>query len=437
MSEGIHESGRQTDVATPESTHAVGFVASEGNSEALARAILRAKDHGYEVFVTNDGEYRGEALQFAERLGATVVELRANEPDDNALRQRLAIAAEKRGCSNLLVNLDVSNRVDYGRSERLLEQDTFCVDAATSEAASPEQPADTILVAIPAYNEELAIGSTIHKAQQYAPEVVVVDDGSSDSTATVARRAGATVIEHEENKGKGAAIQTVLDYAAGDEWEATVLLDGDGQHLPEDISAVVDPVLQSDADLVIGSRYLESEGDDETPLYRRFGQRVLDVLTTRSSGAEVTDSQSGFRALSPTAVEEMHVSTDGIGVESEMINDAAEKDIQMTEVPIDVRYDGIDGQTYNPLHHGLSVLVFLVQLVRDRHPLVFFGIPGATLLLFGALYGLDGILIYQNSGVFYPAKVLVAGFASILGTLGVFAGLVLNQTANMLAEVSQ
>jgi len=437
MSEGIHEHGRQTDVATPESTYAVGFVASEGNSEPLARAILRAKDQGYEVFVTNDGECHGEALHFAESLGATVVELRADEPDNNALRQRLAIAAEKRGCSNILVNLDVTDRVDYGRSERLLEEDEFCVDAATYESALPGHDTDNILVAIPAYNEELAIGSTIHKAQQYAPEVVVVDDGSSDSTAEVARRAGATVIKHEENKGKGAAIQTILDFATRDEWEATVLLDGDGQHLPEDIPAVVDPVLEEDADMVIGSRYLETDGDDETPLYRRFGQQVLDVLTTGSSGAEVTDSQSGFRALSSSAVEEMHVSTNGIGVESEMINDAAEKNIEMTEVPIDVRYDGIDGQTYNPLHHGLSVVVFLVQLVRDRHPLVFFGIPGAALLLFGVMYGLDGILIYQNSGVFYPAKVLVAGFASILGTLGVFAGLVLNQTANMLAEVSQ
>jgi hypothetical protein len=133
----------------------------------------------------------------------------------------------------------------------------------------------------------------------------------------------------------------------------------------------------------------------------------------------------------------MSLSTDGIGIESEMINDAAAKDFTMTGVPIDVRYDGIDGQTYNPLHHGLSVVVFLVQLVRDRHPLLFFGVPGIVLTLFGSFWGLDAILIYQASGTFYPAKALVAGFSSIIGVLGIFCGLILNQIAGMIANIEK
>lgn len=292
-----------------------------------------------------------------------------------------------------------------------------------------------ILVGIPAYNEEIAIGSVIHKCQEYGGDVVVVDDGSTDDTVEIAEAAGATVIEHETNKGKGRAVQTLFNYAQKQDIEALVLLDGDGQHLPTDIPAVAEPVLEGDTDMIIGSRYLESE--TETPVYRRLGQRVLDAFTFGSTGAKVTDSQSGFRALAPAAIERLTIRTDGMGVESEMIGSATESGLTIEEVPIDIRYEGVDGQTHNPLRHGLSVVVFLVQLVRDRHPLLFFGLPGAVLLLAGSLYGINGILIYQNTGEFYPAKIFGAGFLTVLGALGVFAGLVLNQISNMISELDQ
>ncbi|SFR87452.1 Glycosyl transferase family 2 [Halomicrobium zhouii] len=435
MSEGIHESGRQTDVAAPESTNAVGFVASEGNSEALARAILRAKDQGYEVFVTNDGESHGEALRFAETLGATVVELHADEPDDNALRQRLAIAAEKQGHSTLFVNLDVSERINYGRSEKLLEQDDFCVDAATHEPSKADSLLDNVLVAIPAYNESVAIGSVIHKTQRYVSEVLVVDDGSDDQTADIARRAGATVIEHEENRGKGTAVRTVLDYATEGDWKAVVLLDGDGQHYPEDIPEVVEPVLDGDADLVIGSRYVETASDDETPAYRRLGQRVLDVLTIGSGGATVSDSQSGFRALSANAATELDIRTDGMGVESEMLGDATKHELTVVEVPIDVRYEEVDGQTHNPLRHGVSVAVFVLQMIRDRNPLLFFGVPAVVLLVSGAGLMSYSAYLYQTYGAFHQWRFLISGFVLLLGTLSLFCGLVLSQVRNMVLRI--
>ncbi|SDM92879.1 Glycosyltransferase involved in cell wall bisynthesis [Halogranum gelatinilyticum] len=305
-----------------------------------------------------------------------------------------------------------------------------------SEAKTASQSQDAIVVVgIPAYNEEVGVGSTILAAQDYADKVVVVDDGSSDNTVSIARASGATVIIHDENKGKGAAVQTLFDHVRRTKCDAFVILDGDGQHHPRDIPRVVSPILEGESDLVIGSRYLDQNPDDETPLYRRFGQRVLDFLTAGSSGQNLTDTQSGFRAFAPTAVERLSITTSGMGVESEMIGDAVDKGLEIEEAPIDVRYEGVDGQTYNPLRHGLTVATFILQLIRDRHPLIFFGVPGVVLTVAGTLYGLDTILIYQVSGVFYPGKVLIAGFTTILGVLGVFVGLILNRISNMITEL--
>jgi glycosyltransferase involved in cell wall biosynthesis len=304
---------------------------------------------------------------------------------------------------------------------------TFDRDAATS----------SLLVGIPAYNEEVGIGSVVLAAQRFTDDVVVVDDGSSDRTVPIARESGATVIVHEENKGKGGAMRTLFDHAQRHGYETLVVLDGDGQHVPADIPQVVEPVLEGEADMVIGSRYLDGAGDDETPLYRRFGQKVLDHFTVGSADADITDTQSGFRALSATAIEELTITADGMSVESEMISDAVDRGLEIQEAPIDVRYEGIDGQTHNPLRHGLGVLHFLVTLVRDRHPLLFFALPGVLFTVGGALYGLDSILIYQSTGNFYPAKVLVSGFATILGVLGVFTGLTLNQVARMIDSIER
>ena len=305
------------------------------------------------------------------------------------------------------------------------------------EAATSPDSELGVMIGLPAYNEEVGIGSVVLAAAPFADEVVVVDDGSTDRTVEVAHSAGATVVEHGVNRGKGGAVKTLLEIAEERDAEALVLLDADGQHVPGDIPDVVRPITEGDADIVIGSRYLDSDKGDETPLYRRFGQRVLDVLTTGRSGLNLTDTQSGFRAFSPAAISALELSTDGIGVETEMIRDANTKELDVVEVPIDVRYEGIDGQTYNPLHHGLTVVTFVLQLIRDRHPLLFFTLPGLVLVFAGTLYGLDGILVYRATGEFYPAKVLVAGFLTVIGSLASFTGMMLNSLSNKLDDIGE
>lgn len=308
---------------------------------------------------------------------------------------------------------------------------------SVSDASKTVDRFSRVLVGIPAYNEAVGIGSTVLATTPYAGQVVVVDDGSSDDTARIAQLAGATVIKHETNQGKGAAIRTLINYARSVEYDTLVLLDGDGQHCSDDIPDVVGPVLTDGIDLVIGSRYLKKDTDEETPFYRRCGQRVLDTLTTASTGAMVTDSQSGFRALSPAAIESLSLTTDGMAVESEMIDDAIRKDLQIQEVPIEVRYDGVDGQTYNPLQHGLAVMSFLLKLIRDRHPIVFFGLPGGLLAGSGLVTILWTIQIYNQTGMLSASGTLLGGLATIIGVLGIFCGFILNRIAHMIVELRE
>ena len=410
-------------------TTAVGLIATKTNDEETVMSTRRAVRLGYDVFVVHPGIPHAESVRTAKRLGASLVNSADGPASVEALHAALIDAAEENDYSGIVVQTNPEQPIALERDERQKGRQT----AVNSD--SDGTGTEGIVVGIPAYNEEVGIGSTVLSAQRYAERVVVVDDGSSDETASIAEKAGATVIEHETNQGKGGAVQTLFDFSRTIAFDVLVLIDADGQHATRDIRAVAETVLVDDADLAIGSRYLSPSASDETPAYRRFGQKLLDYLTVHSSDVTLTDTQSGFRALSAETVETIRLRTKGIGIESEMVDQAARNELSIREVPIDVRYDGIDGQTYNPLHHGMVVALYLVQLVRDRHPLVFFGLPGLLFILAGSLYGMNAILIYQDTGKFYPSKVLVAGFVTILGVLGVFCGLLLNRITDLIRQV--
>lgn len=415
---------------------AVGLVVTDENNSVVGEAIVDALRHDLHVLVTANGS-ESEAMEFAEHLPVTVVDSDQSTAESHP-RDRLISAARNREFPGLIHHAVPSQPVDYEQSVTESQQSSqYCVSAVPAPNVSE---GSSVVAGIPAYNEAVAIGSVVLRAKEYSDEVLVIDDGSTDDTARIAEAAGATVLEHDENRGKGAAIRTLLDYVNPDRCDAVVLLDGDGQHVPDDIPEVIHPVLDDGADLVIGSRYLDGT-DSETPRYRRIGQRVLDfstnfldLLTNGKSRTQVNDSQSGFRALSPAAIEQISLTTDHFGVESEMIDSASRQGLEIREKPIEVQYDGIDGQTQNPFRHGLAIVVFILKLIRDRHPLLFFGMPGLFLTVIGVMYGMDSILIYQTTGRFYPAKALVSGFVTIIGVLGVFTGLVLNQIANIVAQ---
>ena len=162
---------------------------------------------------------------------------------------------------------------------------------------------ERILVMMPAYNEERNIRPSIETVRRDAPyaDVVVVDDGSHDQTARVAAEAGATVITLPVNLGIFDAIHTAFIYAHRMGYVAAVQVDADGQHQPSEIPVILGPVLAGQADVVIGSRYLEDRGY-RTPLSRRMGMLLFANVTSWLIGRRVTDTTCGFRAYSREAI---------------------------------------------------------------------------------------------------------------------------------------
>lgn len=298
-------------------------------------------------------------------------------------------------------------------------------------SSPPEPAARRVLVAIPCYNEGLTIGSLVLKARAHVDEVLVIDDGSSDDTAAIARLSGASVLVHERQQGKGAGVLDAMAYARERGYAVLVLIDGDGQHNPDEVPAVAAPVLEAGADLVIGSRFLGT--DAEIPLYRRFGQIVLNVFTNASSDFKSSDSQSGFRALSERALEASKTFvSEGYNVESDMIAFLSARDLAIVEVPISVRYEVPHKHKKNPITHGFGVLTNIASLIGARSPLLFFGTPGLVLLALGVVIDTWAIARFSATEQVPVLLSVVGGLFTVVGLLLIGAAIVLKSMSMLL-----
>ena len=288
-----------------------------------------------------------------------------------------------------------------------------------------------IIAAIPAYNEERFIGSVVLKTKKYVDEVIVIDDGSADATAEIARAAGAEVVKHSRNQGKGTALDTAFRVARKIKAKTLVLLDGDAQHNSAQIPLVLKPILQSESDVVIGSRFLGPKNN--IPKYRTLGQYILTLFTNVGSRTKVTDSQSGFRAFSRRAINIMNFRENGLSVESEMQFLINEKNLKVVEVPIDTKYE--DKAKRSPVAHGFGVLNRILKLAGERRPLLIFGVSGMIMFLVGIAIGIITLNIFVKTGGLAVGHTLLSVLLCILGALVAFMGIILNSMKNFLSEM--
>ena len=235
------------------------------------------------------------------------------------------------------------------------------------------------LCIIPVFNEENNIASIITKLSNIADTILVCNDGSTDLTSKIAEKMGAIVINHEKNLGYGAAIRSLFLKAKELDGEILVTFDADGQHRIEDINNVIRPIVNEEADLVIGSRFLD-ESEKEVPQYRKVGIKVITKITNASIKKQLTDSQSGFRAYSRKIISELNPSEMGMGVSTEILIKASIKNFRIVEVPIKVTYEG-DTSTHNPISHGSSVIISTIKYTSLQRPLTFYGIPSVIFLI--------------------------------------------------------
>ena len=286
-----------------------------------------------------------------------------------------------------------------------------------------------IIVAMPAYNEEKYIGSVVLQARQFASETIVVDDDSTDRTSKVAELAGASVILHQERKGKGTAIQSILTEARKIAPDVLVILDADSQHDPDEIPSLIEGISEG-FDLVIGSRKTQ-EGN--IPRYRRVGQNVLSYLTHILSRKKIADTESGFRAFSRKAIFEMELKETGFAVEAEMISEAAARNLKVKEVPISVIYTQ-NGSTMNPIRHGFGNLNRIMVMISEKRPLLFFGLGGSVFIAFGIVVGVTVVLDFFNSGILAAGTALVTIMLVTIGMLSIFTGIILNVLVKRISD---
>ena len=280
-----------------------------------------------------------------------------------------------------------------------------------------------ITVGIPAYNEEKNIAGIISRVKKYADSIIVCDDGSNDLTSEISEQLGAIVIKHSKNKGYGAAINSLFLKAKELESDVFLTFDADGQHRIEDIPVVSDPIIKNQVDVAIGSRFLDTKSE-EMPNYRKVGIKIITKITNLSIKEKLTDSQSGFRAYSKKALQEITPSDEGMGVSTEILIKASNLELKIAEVPIKVNYGG-DTSTHDPVSHGTSVILSTIKFTSIHNPLKFYGIPGIIFLIIGLIFVAWTIQIYAETQEIITNVSLIGIGSVVLGTILLITAVIL------------
>jgi len=217
---------------------------------------------------------------------------------------------------------------------------------------------------VPAYNESAKIAEVIADLKRNGyQDIVVIDDGSVDNTGAIAEKLGVVVLRHIVNRGLGAALGTGFAYARSQNLDVLVTFDSDGQHQASDILRLVEPIKNGQADVVIGSRWVDSS---KMPILRRFYNFASNILTFVLYGVSTTDSLSGLRAFSQKSVEVISIRTNKMEVSNEFFQEISRNHLRYMEVPIRAIYtDYSRANSKNLINNPLPIVInMLIRLFR-------------------------------------------------------------------------
>ena len=293
----------------------------------------------------------------------------------------------------------------------------------------------SIIAGLPMYNEEETIGTVVTMTKDFVDEVVCVDDGSSDSSARIAESCGATVHRHRVNRGYGGALKSLFQVAREKDVDILVILDSDGQHDPESIPDLVQPIIDGEADFVIGSRFVDGGRTEQMPAYRRLGIKVITAASNLSSDLDISDTQSGFRAFSRKAIERLRFDSDGMELSLEMLEDANEKNLQIREVPTVIRYDVPKGSNFTAISHGFAVLAYAMISLSQKKPILVLGLPGLGLFAAGTAMAFNAINGVTDSVDAIVGPGLTSLWIGVLGISLMATGLVLQSARNFIRHL--
>ena len=288
-----------------------------------------------------------------------------------------------------------------------------------------------ITVGIPAYNEEKNIAKIIVKLKKMVDQILVCDDGSTDSTCAIAESLGAIVINHPKNLGYGSAIRSIFLKAKEINAEVLVTIDADGQHKIEDVKKVIKPIVDGLADISIGSRFLKKS--DSTPKYRKLGIKIITKLTNSSLSKKITDAQSGFRAYNNKVLQSLTPSDSGMGISTEILIKSSNLGFKIAEVPTEIQYKG-KTSSQNPVSHGTEVLMSTLKYISIEKPLRFYGIPSFIFFVIGLAFTFLSIEYYAEMGRLNTNITLLAGGTLLIGTILAVTAVLLYSLVSVVRE---
>lgn len=260
---------------------------------------------------------------------------------------------------------------------------------------------NTVCILIPTLNEEETIGEVIRGFKKEGFEnIFVIDGNSTDATREFAKKEGAWV-KVQRGKGKGAAVKHAFELIEAD---IIVMIDGDGTYLPSDVRKLLDPIVNDEADHVIGNRF--AYGGAFTRLHR-LGNWVLNKIFGFGYGVKLRDILSGYRALTRESMKKLDLQRTGFEVETEMAIESVKKGIRIKEVPI--RYEERKGESkLNFLRDGTRIAYTIYVLARTHNPIFYFGLIGALLMIFGILTGIYITIEWLEGITHIPLTILTA-----------------------------